>query len=217
MLRPAILWNDQRTAAQCAEIADYLRDKEIEVTVDSATWIDRRRRKTPWEIEGMERAQRAAETAMLTAARMLYEAEPTAQVDLEAGGGVAVGRWVGKSERIDCLAGLDRGHDVRSRLALHERFDRELDVFGRIGADRGPGGHYSRRERHPEHSPYNTLCDVEWRLGPVGATPNFGGDVLVRAAALQGVGGALLTPGSLAIISATLNICASGTPQASVT
>jgi Xaa-Pro aminopeptidase len=63
-------------------VADYLRDKEIEVTVDPATWIDRRRKKTPWEIEGMERAQRAAETAMLTAARMLYEAEPTAQGQL---------------------------------------------------------------------------------------------------------------------------------------
>jgi len=46
-----------------------------------------------------------------------------------------------------------------------------------------------RRERHPEHSPYNTLCDVEWRMGPLGATPNFGGDVLVRASALQAVGG----------------------------
>ncbi|MGH2808048.1 MAG: M24 family metallopeptidase [Actinomycetota bacterium] len=58
-------------------VSDYLRDKEIQVTVDDATWIDRRRRKTPWEIEGIERAQRAAETAMLTAARMLYESEPT--------------------------------------------------------------------------------------------------------------------------------------------
>jgi GT2 family glycosyltransferase len=46
-----------------------------------------------------------------------------------------------------------------------------------------------RRERHPERTPYNTLCDVEWRMGPLGATPSFGGDVLVRAAALQAVGG----------------------------
>ncbi len=57
--------------------ADYLRDRGIEVVVDEQAWTERRRRKTPWEIEGIERAQRAAETAMLTAARMLREAEPT--------------------------------------------------------------------------------------------------------------------------------------------
>ena len=58
--------------------ADYLRDKGIELTVDLDEWRMRRRRKTPWEIEGIERAQRAADTAMLTAARMLRDAEPTA-------------------------------------------------------------------------------------------------------------------------------------------
>lgn len=46
-----------------------------------------------------------------------------------------------------------------------------------------------RRERRPELSPYNTICDVEWRRGPVGEARNFGGDVLVRAAALAAVGG----------------------------
>ena len=58
--------------------ADYLRDKGIEVAVDVEEWKLRRRRKTPWEIEGIERAQRAADTAMLTAARMLRESEQTA-------------------------------------------------------------------------------------------------------------------------------------------
>jgi Xaa-Pro aminopeptidase len=60
-------------------IADYLRDKGAEVVPDGAAWARRRRRKTPWEIEGIERAQRAADTAMLTAARMLREAEKTSQ------------------------------------------------------------------------------------------------------------------------------------------
>lgn len=55
--------------------ADYLREREIEVMVDDELWADRRRRKSPWEIEGVERAQRAADTAMLTAARMLRDAE----------------------------------------------------------------------------------------------------------------------------------------------
>lgn len=58
-------------------LADFLRDREVAVTVDADAWAQRRRRKTPWELEGVERAQRAADTAMLTAARVLREAEPT--------------------------------------------------------------------------------------------------------------------------------------------
>ena len=58
--------------------ADYLRDKGIELTIDADAWKMRRRRKTPWEIEGIERAQRACDTAMMTAARMLRDSEPTA-------------------------------------------------------------------------------------------------------------------------------------------
>ena len=58
--------------------ADYLRDKGIELAIDADGWKMRRRRKTPWEIEGIERAQRACDTAMMTAARMLRDSEPTA-------------------------------------------------------------------------------------------------------------------------------------------
>lgn len=57
--------------------ADHLRGNGVEVVVDAAAWSKRRRRKSPWELEGIERAQRAAETAMLTAARMLRDSEPT--------------------------------------------------------------------------------------------------------------------------------------------
>lgn len=46
-----------------------------------------------------------------------------------------------------------------------------------------------RRERHPERSVFNRICDVEWRWGRVGNTPCFGGDVMIRARALQEVGG----------------------------
>src|SRR5882757_8744180 len=42
-----------------------------------------------------------------------------------------------------------------------------------------------RRERWPERSPFNTVCDVEWRGGAVGSIRNFGGDVLMRVAALK--------------------------------
>lgn len=46
-----------------------------------------------------------------------------------------------------------------------------------------------RRERDPDRSVYNRICDVEWRIGEPGETANFGGDVMFRARALAGVGG----------------------------
>lgn len=45
-----------------------------------------------------------------------------------------------------------------------------------------------RREEYPERSIYNWLCDLEWD-GPVGEVPTFGGDVMLRVGALEGVGG----------------------------
>ena len=63
--------------------ADFLRENGIEVTVGAQEWVARRRRKAPWELEGIERAQRAADTAMLTATRMLREAERTAGGELK--------------------------------------------------------------------------------------------------------------------------------------
>lgn len=45
-----------------------------------------------------------------------------------------------------------------------------------------------RKERHPERSIYNMLCDREWDT-PVGEARAFGGDVMMRADALRCVGG----------------------------
>jgi glycosyltransferase involved in cell wall biosynthesis len=45
-----------------------------------------------------------------------------------------------------------------------------------------------RRERYPERSIYNTLCDIEWNV-PVGQTTWCGGDTLMRASALCEAGG----------------------------
>jgi GT2 family glycosyltransferase len=45
-----------------------------------------------------------------------------------------------------------------------------------------------RRERHPERSVYNLLCDIEWNT-PIGEARAFGGDVLMRSAALRQVDG----------------------------
>ncbi len=46
-----------------------------------------------------------------------------------------------------------------------------------------------RRERHPDETVFNRVCDVEWRSGSVGAIDWFGGDVMIRAEALARVGG----------------------------
>ncbi|MGA1623779.1 MAG: glycosyltransferase family 2 protein [Synechocystis sp.] len=45
-----------------------------------------------------------------------------------------------------------------------------------------------RRERYPERSIYNRLCDLEWDT-PVGQTKACGGDALMRVEAFQAVGG----------------------------
>jgi glycosyltransferase involved in cell wall biosynthesis len=49
-----------------------------------------------------------------------------------------------------------------------------------------------RRERHPEISVYNRLCDLEWNT-PVGEARACGGDSLVRVQAFEEVGGFLPT------------------------
>ncbi len=46
-----------------------------------------------------------------------------------------------------------------------------------------------RRERYPERTIFNRVCDVEWRSGAVGSIDWFGGDVMIRAEALRLVGG----------------------------
>lgn len=45
-----------------------------------------------------------------------------------------------------------------------------------------------RRERYPEHSVYNQMCDEEWNT-PIGDALSCGGDAMIRGAALQAVGG----------------------------
>jgi len=45
-----------------------------------------------------------------------------------------------------------------------------------------------RRERYPEKSVYNRLCDIEWET-PVGETRSCGGDALMRVQAVKRVGG----------------------------
>lgn len=73
----------------------------------------------------------------------------------------------------DCV--LDGSWLERAREQLLRHPDRAA-VFGR------------RRERFPEASPYNRMCDEEWAVRP-GIVSSCGGDVMFRAAALEEVGG----------------------------
>jgi Xaa-Pro aminopeptidase len=52
-------------------LADHLRASGIELFVDPEPFVDKRRVKSPGEIEGIRRAQRAADEAMGVAARMI--------------------------------------------------------------------------------------------------------------------------------------------------
>ena len=56
--------------------ADFLRGKGIELTVDQAFFDGRRRSKSEAEIEGIRRAQRAAEAGMAAGLDLLRRAEP---------------------------------------------------------------------------------------------------------------------------------------------
>jgi GT2 family glycosyltransferase len=69
-----------------------------------------------------------------------------------------------------------RGDWLAKATAFMERHDDVAVVCGR------------RRERRPDTSVYNSLCDREWDT-PVGPTLSCGGDALVRASAFQAAGG----------------------------
>ncbi|MFN2488751.1 MAG: M24 family metallopeptidase [Actinomycetota bacterium] len=92
--------------------ADHLRSNGIEVVVDQDTWSRRRRHKTPGELEGIERAQRAAETAMLTAGRMLRDAEPTADGRLRFEGEILSAELMREAMSGELLAQGAEGEDI---------------------------------------------------------------------------------------------------------
>lgn len=93
-------------------VADYLRDKGIQVEVDPEAWALRRRRKSPSEIEGIERAQRAADTAMLTAGRMLRDAEPTAMGTLRFEGEILTAELIREAMTAELLSQGADGDEI---------------------------------------------------------------------------------------------------------
>jgi glycosyltransferase involved in cell wall biosynthesis len=78
-------------------------------------------------------------------------------------------------QMIDGDCELDKGWVDAGLATMSDQPDLAA-VFGR------------RRERFPERSLYNRLCDEEWNV-PIGDARSCGGDVLFRFATLQAVGG----------------------------
>jgi Xaa-Pro aminopeptidase len=54
-------------------VADHLRAAGLELTIDADLFVMRRRAKTPEQLDGIRRAQRAADAAMATAAQLIHE------------------------------------------------------------------------------------------------------------------------------------------------
>ncbi|MFW2829079.1 glycosyltransferase [Sphingomonas sp. ID0503] len=93
--------------------------------------------------------------------------------------------------------GLARLREIMPEIGFVQFVDGDCEVeAGWIAAglkalrgDQELGGVFGRRrERFPESSLYNRMCDQEWDV-PIGPTPATGGDALFRAEALAQVGG----------------------------
>lgn len=94
-------------------------------------------------------------------------------------------------------AGVDRLRAKRPELAYAQLVDGDCEVVdgwlatARARLEERPELAVvcgRRRERYPEASIYNRLCDVEWDT-PIGEARACGGDAMVRLAAFEGVGG----------------------------
>src|SRR5882672_3355636 len=94
-------------------------------------------------------------------------------------------------------AGFRKLHEVAPGIALVQFVDGDCEVVGGwlARAERELLGDPTlvvacgrRRERHPEASVYNRLCDLEWNT-PVGPADACGGDALMRVEAVRAVDG----------------------------
>jgi GT2 family glycosyltransferase len=94
-------------------------------------------------------------------------------------------------------AGAQRALALRPDLAFIQFVDGDCEVdaswletaYAFLRSEPGVAAAFGRRrERHPEVSVFNRLCDLEWNVPP-GTVRSCGGDVMMRSDALQRVGG----------------------------
>jgi GT2 family glycosyltransferase len=96
-------------------------------------------------------------------------------------------RNAGLARLLECFAELSYVQFVDGDCVLIEGWcDRALTILQRDPSVAVVCGR--RRERFPEASVFNALCDLEWNT-PIGEALACGGDALMRVAALQKVGG----------------------------
>ncbi|MFN2388100.1 MAG: M24 family metallopeptidase [Actinomycetota bacterium] len=152
---------------------DYLRARGLRLVVDAEGWAHRRRVKTPAELEGTERAQRAAELAMLTAARMLRDAEPSGLGELRFEGELLTAEWIREAmvgelttQGADCEQILVhsgdaclRGHDPGTGPILADR-SCIIDCFPR---DRRSGAHSDMTRTFVPGTPSDELVRLHAR------------------------------------------------------
>jgi GT2 family glycosyltransferase len=109
-------------------------------------------------------------------------------VDLDTSRGftMARGRNAGLKRLLEMAPGAELVHFIDGDCELVEGWLPKAVAFigshPRVAAVCG-----RRRERFPEASPYNLLCEMEWNT-PVGEALASGGDVLMRLPALVSVG-----------------------------
>lgn len=142
------------------------------------TSIDVRRRRTIYVDSGSTDGSVAFAAAVGAEVVLLDETSPfTAARARNAGFNalVAGGRSVDLVQFIDGDCALVEGwlDKATAFLRAHER---TAAVCGR------------RRERHPERTLFNRLCDMEWNTA-IGEALECGGDVLIRASAFRDVNG----------------------------
>ena len=132
-------------------VADHLRAGGIELVPDAQHFVDRRRRKTGAQLEGIRRAQQAADAAMDVAARMIHAGGTTAEAVREAMKDVC------ESARLRAPRRRDRGARrpgggrprARPRPARRRRAGRRRHLAARQGLALlgGHDAHVRRRRR----------------------------------------------------------------------
>lgn len=85
-------------------LADRLREDGVRLTVDDDAFQSRRRAKSPWELDGIRVAQRAAENGLAVAAGLLAAAEPGADGNLHLDGSELTAERVRDELRAACAA-----------------------------------------------------------------------------------------------------------------
>jgi GT2 family glycosyltransferase len=150
-----------------------------------------------------ERLRRCLESLGQAAGRTVYVDSGSVDGSLEMARGIA-GAVVALDPKTPFTAARARNEGFRKLIEAQPDLDYVFFVDGDCEVDAGwlkkagsfADGHPevavvwgTRRERFPEKSVYNMLCDMEWRDGPVGEVKACGGDALIRVTAFRQVNG----------------------------